>query len=253
MLWKLLPLLFLPLVLPTYAQSVPTGTNHRIEVRLPDAPSAAAVFLPVSSEARQVQSSQASESATLKQAPRLAKFIQPDERAVRLSAADKMEMALWGQIQPYAFGTQILSAAWEHVNQGDPKFGSDSAGFGERLGAATIRQASQAIFTNGASVAFRQDPRYYRKGSGSILDRGIYSASRVLVTRTDAGTEAVNYSQLFGYAGASALTMTYYPAVSATWPNTTKGYFWSLAGSVLGNEVHEFLPDLVKALHLRRK
>jgi hypothetical protein len=164
-----------------------------------------------------------------------------------------MEMALWGQIQPYSFGTQILAAGWEHLLDSDPKYGSDSAGFGERLGAAALRQGSQAILMNAASVAFHQDPRYYRRGSGKIIDRGIYSATRVLFTRTDVGAQQLNYSEIFGYAGASALTMTYYPAVSATWPNTAKGYVLSLGASALGNEVQEFLPDVIReVLHRPR-
>jgi hypothetical protein len=128
----------------------------------------------------------------------------------------------------------------------NPKYGTDKAGFGERLGAAFIRQNSQAVLSDGVFAAvFHQDPRYYSRGSGSFMGRVFYSASRVLVTRTDAGNETANTSQLVGYAGAAALTMTYYPAVSATWSNTVKGYGISLLGSALGNEVHEFAPDLI--------
>lgn len=251
-LWRFLPFFLFASILPLSAQSVFTGANPLPLDSLPEAPRATAAFLPVSSSTP-VQSQQVSSPASPEQAPRLARLIEPNQRAVPLSAADKMKMALWGQVTPYAFGTQILAAGWEHLLDSNPKYGSDSAGFGERLGAAALRQTSQAIFSNGAAVVFRQDPRYYRKGSGSIINRGLYSASRVLVTRTDAGAEAVNYSELVGYAGASALTMTYYPAVSATWGNTASGYVLSLAASALGNEAHEFLPDLVRILHLRRK
>jgi hypothetical protein len=47
--------------------------------------------------------------------------------------------------------------------------------------------------------------------------------------------------------------MTYYPAVSATWSKTAQGYGISLAGSALGNGVHEFLPDFMKLIYRWRK
>lgn len=224
-----------------YAQ--PAIAANDSEAVLPNAPQPA-VATPRMRQDRQDQ--QFSGNHPTRQAHRLAKYIQPDEQAVTLSAKEKLELSGWEQLQPYAFGTQILAAGWEQLFNSDPKYGTDKAGFGERLGAATIRQGSQAILSDGiAAAVFRQDPRYYVKGSGKIVNRIVYAASRVLITRNDDGSEAVNYSQLVGYAGASALTMTYYPAVSATWPKTAKGYGISLAGSALGNAVHEFLPDLM--------
>ncbi|MGC1782347.1 MAG: hypothetical protein WA708_07505 [Acidobacteriaceae bacterium] len=230
--------------LTTSAQ--PAIAANDSEAALPNAPQPA-VTTPVSPLARQHQQDQQfSGNRPTRQAHRLAKYIQPDERSVTLSAKEKLELSGWEQLQPYAFGTQILAAGWEQLLNSDPKYGTDKAGFGERLGAATIRQGSQAILSDGVFAAvFRQDPRYYVKGSGKILNRVVYAASRVLITRNDDGSEAVNYSELVGYAGASALTMTYYPAVSATWPKTAKGYGISLAGTALGNAVHEFLPDLM--------
>jgi hypothetical protein len=184
----------------------------------------------------------------------LAKYIDTNEQTARLSPKEKLELSGWEQLQPYSFGTQILAAGWEQLFNSNPKYGTDKAGFGERLGAAFIRQNSQAILSDGVfAAAFRQDPRYYRKGSGSFMGRIFYSASRVLVTRTDAGNETTNTSQLVGYAGAAALTMTYYPAVSATWSNTAQGYGISLAGAALGNEVHEFLPDLKRRVFHRHR
>lgn len=245
---KFFPLLLLAAVLPIHAQQ--TVACNTIDASLPEAPHAA-LMLSVASSSVEQTSQPLPASAPLRHAHRLAKYIEPDEQAVPLSARDKLELSVWEQLQPYSFGTQILAAGWEHMLNSNPKYGTDKAGFGERLGAATIRQGSQAIFSDGVmAAALRQDPRYYRKGSGKIVNRVFYAATRVLITRTDAGNEAPNYSQLIGYAGASALTMTYYPAVSATWSNTASGYATSLLGSALGNGLHEFLPDILRlALH----
>lgn len=188
-------------------------------------------------------------------APRLAKYIEPGQQAVHLNGWDKIELSGWEQVQPYSISTQILAAAWEHLLNGNPKYGSDKAGFGERVGAAALRQTSQAVFSDGVLPAiFHQDPRYYRKGEGSIMSRAAYSATRVIIIRGDSGDEQPNYSQVIGYAGAAALTMTYYPAISATWHDTAEGYGISLVTAALGNQLHEFGPDIIKlTLHRKKK
>jgi hypothetical protein len=243
--YRVLPFFLMAAMLLLYSQPA-FASNDNPETTLPDAPEPVVSATIPPKPAQQRTTRQPSEPAPLRQAPRLAKYIDPDEQVAPLSAKEKLELSGWEQLQPYSFGTQILAAGWEQLLNSNPKYGTDKAAFGERLGAASIRQNSQAILSDGIFAAvFRQDPRYYRKGSGSFVGRILYSVSRVLVTRTDAGNETANTSQLVGYAGAAALTMTYYPAVSATWSNTANGYGISLVGSALGNGVHEFAPDLI--------
>lgn len=230
------------------------GTLLRAESpeELPDAPAPQAGQK--SAIASPSGTQQIGQTTTNGQAPRLAKYIEPGQQAVHLSGWDKIELSGWEQVQPYSISTQILAAAWEHLLNGNPKYGSDKAGFGERVGAAAIRQTSQAVFSDGVLPAlFHQDPRYYRKGEGSIMSRVAYSATRVIIIRGDSGNEQPNYSQVIGYAGAAALTMTYYPAISATWHDTSEGYAISLATAALGNQLHEFGPDVIKLVFHRKK
>ncbi len=244
-----LPVLLLAAILPLGAQGTIAGNAG---VALPETPHEA-IAGPAMAPAQQHRQTQPfSANSPKRQAPRLAKYIEPNQVAAPLSAKDKLELSGWEQLQPYAFSTQIVGAGWQHLINGNPKYGTDKAGFGERLGSATIRQGSQAIFSDGIlAAAFREDPRYYRKGSGKVVNRIAYAASRVLITRTDAGNETPNYSKIVGYAGASALTMTYYPAVSATWAETSEGYGISFLVAALGNGIHEFTPDLVHLVSRR--
>ncbi len=246
------PMLLVAATLPFQGQQ--TMASNDIPAVLPDAPSpsfSTSESTP-NKNGDQDDTQQIPGAHVPRHAPRLAKYIEPKQQAVALSATDKLQLAAWEQVQPYAISTEVLAAAWEHLLNGNPKYGSDKAGFGERVGAAAIRQTSQAIFSDGVMPALlHQDPRYYRKGSGKIVNRVLYSASRVLIIRTDSGKEAPNYSQIIGYAGASALTMTYYPAISATWHDTAEGYGISMMTSALGNQLHEFLPDVIKLVRHR--
>lgn len=213
---------------------------------LPDAPQPTAdVRAVVPSVSLQGTQQQPSSSAPRTPARRLAKYIDTDQSTVRLSAKEKLELSGWEQLQPYAFATQFMGAGFEQAINSNPQYGTDSGAFGERLGAAALLQDSRAVLSDGIMASiFRQDPRYYRQGHRPVKQRVYHAIERVFIIQSDEGHYQPNYSQLLGNAVATALTMTYYPAVSATWSQTAKGYGISLAQGALGNEVHEFTPAL---------
>jgi len=168
---------------------------------------------------------------------------------VPLSAGVKLKLSFQEQLTPFALSSMVLAAGWEHLRNSNPKYASNSTAFAERVGAAALRQTSQAVFSDGvyASV-FRQDPRFYRLAGGSTKTRMWYAASRMWRTRNDSGASAVNYSLLFGHATAQALTLTYYPDRSQSGRVAVAGFAWSLVGAVLGNQYHEFWPDILQSI-----
>jgi len=56
-----------------------------------------------------------------------------------------------------------------------------------------------------------QDPRYFREGSGPWKSRFAHALLRPVLTNTDSGRKAFNWSGLLGGLAASALANTYYP------------------------------------------
>lgn len=89
---------------------------------LPDAPQPTvdvrAVLPPVAFRASQQR---LSSSVPQTPAPRLAKYIGTNQRTVRLSAKEKLELSGWEQVQPYAFATQFIGAGWEHLIDSNPQ------------------------------------------------------------------------------------------------------------------------------------
>lgn len=178
-------------------------------------------------------------------APRWAKVIHPGQQASRLGAADKLLFALHEQINPQVFVAANISAGWEQLIDGNPQYGSDSAGFGERFGAAMLRQASGRLFADGVFAGLlREDPRYYRVGHGSYVARGLLSARQAVVRRTDSGRNGFNWSATLGHLSSDLLTLAYYPNVSATGSTVAKSFAISYAGDAAGNLFMEFLPDV---------
>ena len=98
---------------------------------------------------------------------------------------------------------------WTNEN---PSFGQGAAGFARRFGTSYADQAIGNMMTEAIFPSFlHEDPRYFRRGYGSKWSRTFYAASRVLVTRTDAGNWRFNYSEVLGNAAATAISNAYYP------------------------------------------
>jgi hypothetical protein len=237
----------LPLIAQTgHVASITPVNNADVISALPDAPQ------PVGDTGPPLNAADKSTApvAATKPAGRYQVCIDPNETTKVLSNKEKFAYSFREQVSAYAGASMLISAGWEQLLDSDPKYGTDAAAFGKRLGIAAVRQTSQAVFTDGVfAPVFHQDPRYYRKVYGSFWERSGYVVKRVLVKRQDSGKEAPNYSLLLGYASASALTMAYYPAESAKWSNTAEGYGLSVLANVGGNAVHEFWPDFVQFFH----
>lgn len=178
--------------------------------------------------------------------------IDPGATIHPLTSQDKMLFWLHEEIHPVSWAPAFLSAGWGQLVDGDPKYGSDSAAFGERLGAAALREASGRFFSDSLLAAVtHEDPRYYRKAYGGIKARSLYAAERVFLAQRDDGTSGFNYSDTFGNLAASALTVTYYPEPSANAEAVLSGWLWSFAGSAGGNLFLEFWPDARDAIFHR--
>jgi len=168
---------------------------------------------------------------------------------VPLTVGDKLRLSFQEQATPFAVASMVFAAGWEQLVDSNPKYGTDSAAYAQRVGAAALRQTSQAVFSDGIfASAFHEDPRFYRLVQGTTGKRILYAATRTFRTRTDSGAPTTNYALLFGHATAQALTLTYYPDRSQNGRVAGTGFAWSLFGNMLGNQYHEFFPDILKAI-----
>lgn len=181
--------------------------------------------------------------------------VDPGEKAPPLQARHKMMFWLHEDASLPAWAPAVISTGWSQLLVGDPDYGSDSAAFGERIGAAVIRDTSMRFFSDSlVPTLAHEDPRYYRKTYGSIKERTAYAAERVFINRRDDGSLGFNFAVTMGHLAASALTPTYYPAPSANGRVVMTTWALSLAGAAGGNIFVEFWPDIRDlAFHHHRK
>ena len=105
----------------------------------------------------------------------------------------------------------------------NPSFGQGIEGYGHRLATSYADQSLGNMFTEGVfPVLLHEDPRYFRRGSGSTMSRVGYALTRVFVTHKDSGDARFNYSEWLGNASAVAISNTYYPGGFTLAGNGTK-------------------------------
>jgi len=89
-----------------------------------------------------------------------------------------------------------------------------------------------------------QDERYYAMGQGGILKRGIYAASRELITPNDHGKNSFNISEILGRGASQAISLAYYPSQTQTASGFAEKYAYAIGRDALTNVFREFWPDI---------
>lgn len=186
--------------------------------------------------------------------PYLHRIVKPGMGPQPLTAGQKYKLALRSPYSLVSFGTNVVTTGESHLADSRPHYGTDRAGYGERLGAAEIKTIDETFLSYGLFAAvFRDDPHYYIMGSShSIKERAVYSASRLVLTRRDSGSTGINWPKLLGLAGSQALTNAYYPDRDRGVSKTVTAYFSNLGTSAATNELNEFLPDVLKSVRHKK-
>jgi hypothetical protein len=179
--------------------------------------------------------------------------VYPGQTAPPLSAHEKEVMGLKQSFTLFSLIGWTASAAYTHLIDGIPNYGTDSGAFGERLGAAALRNTSQNIFGNAVfAPLFHEDPRYYKMGKGNkVYKRIAYAASRAIITRADDGHATPNYSLIAGRVFGAALSNAYYPDTNRGFSQTAQTFGTSMGGAAIGFVVTEFLDEALEIAHLK--
>ncbi|QEE28488.1 hypothetical protein FTW19_11045 [Terriglobus albidus] len=183
-----------------------------------------------------------------------ARIIQPGQQAQPLTPGDKLIFSIHNQTRPMSPVNWVVSAGLSHLRDGRPHYGTDSGAFGERLGAAALKQGTQSILVFGVFASlFHEDPRYYRQGnSHPFMKRAVYAASRIVITRTDSGQPSINWARICGMAGSAAMTNLYYPERDTGLNPTLRSYGDSFVTGAATNELREFMADAIAMIRRKR-
>ena len=167
------------------------------------------------------------------------------QHAPTLTPREKFKLFVRQAFDPFQWVAAGAQAGLSQADNRMPGYGQGAAGYGKRYGASMADVTGHEFISNFMfPVMFRQDPRYFRLGQGTILHRIIYSLEQEFWAKTDQGTRQFNYSKVLGAFAAKAVSNAYYPPADRGFGLTMSRSGLSILsglGSALGAE---FWPDI---------
>jgi len=133
--------------------------------------------------------------------------------AAPLDTRQKFKLGWKSTFDPVSIGLVGAVAGFEQATNAYSGFGQGAQGYGKRFGAALADSVAGTFF--GSVIlpsVFKQDPRYFYKGTGSRRSRFFYAMANAVICKGDNGHWQPNYSNVLGALAAGGLSNLYYPA-----------------------------------------
>jgi len=165
-------------------------------------------------------------------------YVTYNPTAVPLNTKQKFELAWKATIDPVNIALVGASAGIQQATDSFNGYGQGAAGYGKRYG-ASYADLVTGTFIGGAILpaAFKQDPRYFYKGSGTVKERLWYAIRMAVICKGDNGKWQLNYSGILGGLAAGGISNLYYPekdrGADLVFENTAIGIGTTAAANVL--------------------
>lgn len=163
--------------------------------------------------------------------------------AAPLSPKQKFELAWRTTVDPVTFGLNGAIAGIQQAHNNFSGYGQGSQGYAKRYGASYADLATDT-FIGGAILPslFRQDPRYFYKGSGSKRSRILYAVANSVICKGDDGRWQANYSGILGSFAAGGISNLYYPTQDRNGALLTfENALFEIGESAASNLLQEFV------------
>jgi hypothetical protein len=135
------------------------------------------------------------------------------------------------------------------AGKSQPTFGQGAEGFGKYYWHVFADGGIENYMTEGiVPAATREDPRYYTMGRGGFFKRSGYAVSRLFITRTNAGNNTFNLSEVVGAGAAAGIGNAYYPAQNNEWVKTYQRWGTQVGLDGVFNVLKEFWPNINQAV-----
>ena len=132
--------------------------------------------------------------------------------AAPLSPKQKFELAWKTSVDPVTFALTGAIAGIQQAQNDFSGYGQGAQGYAKRYG-ASYANLTIGTFIGGAILPslFKQDPRYFYKGTGSTRSRILYAIANAVICKGDNKRWQANYSGILGGLAAGGISNLYYP------------------------------------------
>lgn len=169
------------------------------------------------------------------------------QNAATLSPRQKFSLAFKSALDPFEFAAAAADAGLSQWENEYPSYGQGAQGYGKRLGASYADNFDGTLLGGAVfPVLLHQDPRYFRKGSGSFKNRLFYAVATTVVCKGDNGKWEPNYSNVLGNIAAGGISNLYYPSTDRGADLTFERAMTVTAEGAIGAVFVEFWPDISK-------
>jgi hypothetical protein len=170
-------------------------------------------------------------------------YVSYDPNALPLTTHQKFQLAWKTSIDPVTFLMTGTVAGIEQASRTFKGYGQGAEGYAKRFG-ANYADGFDEDMIGGAILPslFRQDPRYFYKGTGSIRSRAMHAIASAVICKGDNGHWQFAYAGILGGIAAGGISNLYYPAgdrsgVEVTFANALIG----TAAGAAQNLIQEFV------------
>lgn len=161
-----------------------------------------------------------------------------------ISAKEKFRIARQDSFDP---GTVVLAALFAgeaQLTNSTPEFGQGVRGYAKYFAASYTDLVIGDFMTESVyPTLLHQDPRYFRRGTGSGVSRLGYAVGQIFWTHRDGGGSQFNFSEIGGNATAVAISNAYYPGTRDARTAASK-LGMQIGVDMVSNILKEFWPDL---------
>jgi hypothetical protein len=165
-----------------------------------------------------------------------------------LTAGEKFKIAARDSFDPGTFLLSGMLAGIGQASNSTPSYGQGMAGYGRYYGSTYGDFMIGNFMTEGVyPTMLHQDPRYFRRGTGSARSRLGYAIGQIFITHGDNRRTQFNCSEICGNATAVAISNAYNPD-NRTASDAIGKLGVQLGVDMAGNILKEFAPDLYRRL-----
>ena len=173
---------------------------------------------------------------------------------VPLTPSQKWSLSWHTIVDPYTFALAfVVGGGLGEIEDDHKGYDWGPAGYFKRTGASYLDNIDGNVIGNFLlPVILHQDPRYFRRGTGSIKSRVIYSALTTFICKGDNGKTQINVSNVAGNFLSGALSNVYYPSNERGVSLTVENAVTVTLEGMLGGQLFEFSPDVTNAFQRHR-
>lgn len=171
--------------------------------------------------------------------------VSSDQKLPPQTVGEKFKTATLDSVDYSSFIFVGGQAGIAMARKATPEFRQGAAGYGRYFWHTYADTVDENLWVEFLyPVLLREDSRFYTQNSGGFVNRLAYSASRIVITRSDSGKRTVNGSEILGAGTAAGISNLYYPSGERSFTKVYQRWLTSMAIDCGTFVFKEFWPTL---------